>query len=123
MVFESEVCFNNNKNAPKRHIPRGLQNQSLGNTRGSENLLNRKKGVTGLTSQWVSGRTHGGQPSIGPLWAGVAGWARPGHRLQLCPDPRTHRNCMAATLPTPPSVSAPLSPRGSLGGQKAWEES
>lgn len=61
----------------------------------------KQKGVTGLTSQWVSGRDPWGQPSIGPLQAGVAGRARPGHRLQLCPDPRTHRNCMAATLPTP----------------------
>ena len=108
-VFESRVWFNNNnKKCPKEvHSPgfaKSPWDGSQGNTRGSGNLVNIKSGVTGLTSQWVSGRIRGGQLSIGPLWAGVSRRAGLGHCLQLCPDPRTHRNCMAATLPHRPSL-------------------
>lgn len=108
-VFESRVWFNNNnKKCPKEvHSPEFAKSPwdgSQGNTRGSGNLVNRKSGVTGLTSQWVSGRICGGHLSIGPLWAGVSRRAGLGHCLQLCPDPRTHRNCMAVTLPHRPSL-------------------
>ena len=75
------------------------QNGSQANKRGTENLVNRKRGITGVTLKWVSGRIREGQLSIGPLGAGWPGRGRPCDCLQLRPDPRTHRNCMAAIPP------------------------
>lgn len=107
-VFESEVWFNNNKKYPKeahspgfaKLVPRKHERvRKPGEQKKRSNWLDFAVGV------WKAPR---GQPSIGPLWAGVAGRARPGHCLQLCPDPRTHRNCMAATLPHRPSLHLSL---------------